>query len=122
MSKPLSEDLFSFTGRRNRKSYILLNLLWAAAMVALWGVGLGLSVAMNTGALMVVPAVLSLPWLISNLATSSQRCRDFGWSGWALLIAIIPYIGGLFGLAIFFIPGTVGSNRYGPDLLPPPVP
>jgi uncharacterized membrane protein YhaH (DUF805 family) len=51
------------------------------------------------------------------LAVYTQRCRDFGWSGWAVLIMLVPVVGILFYLALFFIPGTHGPNRYGPDPL-----
>ena len=45
-----------------------------------------------------------------------QRCHDMNWSGWASLLAIIPFV----GLIFWCIPGTPGSNNYGPP--PPPNP
>ena len=37
MSKPIFEDLFKFSGRRNRKSYILLLLIQSAIYILLIG-------------------------------------------------------------------------------------
>jgi hypothetical protein len=34
-----------------------------------------------------------------------------------LLITLIPYVGWLFSIAIMFVPGTQGPNRYGLDPL-----
>jgi len=115
MSKPVFEDLFSFEGRRNRKSYIYYALTMTAVSIVL---GLVLvPIAVGTGGIGMILFVLFLPILVSSWAVGSQRCRDFGWSGWAILIAMIPYIGVLFALAILFIPGNQGDNRYGPDPL-----
>lgn len=115
MSKPVFEDLFSFEGRRNRKSYIYYALTMTAISIVL---GLVLvPIAVGTGGIGMILFVLFLPILVSSWAVGSQRCRDFGWSGWAILIAMIPYIGVLFALAILFIPGNQGDNRYGVDPL-----
>jgi uncharacterized membrane protein YhaH (DUF805 family) len=46
---------------------------------------------------------------------AAQRCRDCGWSGWCVLVALIPIVGFLFALALCVIPGTAGPNRFGPD-------
>jgi uncharacterized membrane protein YhaH (DUF805 family) len=114
MSKPVFEDLFTFSGRRNRKSYllyglvvtVLLSVIWGIAVVAMYGAGWGP---------LVVAGLVTLPIMVSGWAVGAQRCHDFGWTGWAMLLNLIPYIGWIFSLAILFIPGKQGSNRYGPD-------
>ncbi|HEX4368195.1 MAG TPA: DUF805 domain-containing protein [Rhodopila sp.] len=119
MSKPVTEDLFSFSGRRNRKSYILASLLIAAVMILIWCVA-GVTAYANTSEVMLIVAgLLSIPAVITTWALGSQRCRDFGWTGWAMLITLIPYVGWIFAIAIMFIPGNQGPNRYGPDMLGP---
>lgn len=54
----------------------------------------------------------------------SRRLRDAGWSGWISLAAFgVPLVLGGIGalitmiglIALFFIPGTLGPNRFGPD-------
>lgn len=54
---------------------------------------------------------------VSLVAVTTQRCRDFGWTGWAVLTLAIPLINFLFGLALILVPGDRGDNRYGPDPL-----
>jgi uncharacterized membrane protein YhaH (DUF805 family) len=120
MSKPILEDWFSFSGRRNRKSYILATLLLAAVACVVWIIATWISYATDGYALYIVAGILSVPAAIAGWALSSQRCRDFGWTGWAVLITLIPYVGWIFSIAIMFIPGTQGPNRYGPDILMQP--
>lgn len=67
-------------------------------------------------ALMII--VTALMVLLSYFITSAQRCRDFGWTGWSILIFLLPVVGWMFMLAIFFIPGNVGDNRYGANPIP----
>jgi len=47
-----------------------------------------------------------------------QRLHDIGWSGWLLLLTLVPVIGGVFSLLMFLIPGSTAANRFGPP--PPP--
>jgi uncharacterized membrane protein YhaH (DUF805 family) len=119
MSKPVTEDLLSFSGRRNRKSYILASLLIAAVMIVVWCVAGGVAYTNDSYIVFIVAGLISIPALIATWALGSQRCRDFGWTGWAMLITLIPYVGWLFAIAIMFIPGNQGPNRYGPDMLGP---
>ena len=107
MSKPVLQDIFKFNGRRNRKSYFLYLLLYIIA----WAGVVFIAVLTYVGWILVIPLI------ISGWAVAAQRCRDFGWTGWAALLALIPYVGFLFSLAILFVPGNVGANRYGPDFL-----
>jgi uncharacterized membrane protein YhaH (DUF805 family) len=123
MSKPVFEDVFLFSGRRNRKSYILFSLAQLVGWVVL-AVVIGVAAAAagkgNEAAvvgILVAAAVPALVLAISGWAGSSQRCRDFGWTGWALLITLIPYVGWIFAFALWLVPGNQGDNRYGPDLL-----
>lgn len=121
MSKPAFSNLFTASGRRNRKSYFLFSLGWfvliIVAMVVLSLTAVG-SEAMATILMLVAGIVLGIPgWFVG-----AQRCRDFGWTGWAILITIIPVVGMIFLIALYFIPGDVGDNRYGPDPLAPAVP
>ena len=115
MSKPTFEDIFAFSGRRNRKSYIVYSIAVFLLMVVLFAIITGIATA--TGGLGIVLYVVVLPLVISSWAVGSQRCRDFGWTGWAMLITLIPYLGFIFIIALMIVPGTDGENRYGPDPL-----
>jgi uncharacterized membrane protein YhaH (DUF805 family) len=118
MSKPVFQDVFKFSGRRNRQSYIYMLLAQIGALI-----GLGI-VAMIAVALLT--SVAPLGWLlllaviagfvavcVSGWATGSQRIRDFDRSGVWILLVLIPYVGWLVSLAIMFVPSTPGENRYG---------
>jgi uncharacterized membrane protein YhaH (DUF805 family) len=115
MSKPVLEDLFKFSGRRNRQSYILFQLVSLAVIF----LGLGILTAITVAA----PTVGSVLWVIgiagfiavavANWAAASQRVRDFGQSGVWALVLLIPYVGFAFSLALWFIPSTEGENKYG---------
>jgi len=113
MSKPVFSDLFSFSGRRNRKSYVLY---WIPYIIVLM-VFSGIVTSSDSALLSIIGGVAILVASVSAWAIASQRCRDFGWTGWATLILLIPVIGLFFSIALLFIPGDVGQNRYGPDPL-----
>ncbi len=113
MSKPVFSDLFTFSGRRNRKSYFLF---WLAYVVVALVIG-GVIGATESTILSVIGGLIILALLVAGCAVAAQRCRDFGWTGWATLIILIPAIGFFFSIALLFIPGDVGQNRYGPDPL-----
>lgn len=119
MSKPVFEDALRFSGRRNRKSYLLYGLTVFVGLFVIWGIAAALGTN-GEWTMMVIAGLLTLPVMVSSWAVAGQRCRDFGWTGWAVLITLIPYIGALFALAILFVPGNVGPNRYGPDPLGAP--
>jgi uncharacterized membrane protein YhaH (DUF805 family) len=115
MSKPIFQDLFSFSGRRNRQSFIFLQL---ASIVAVFlGIGVVTAITFASpatgGVLMIVGAIGFIAIAVANWAAASQRIRDFGQSGvWALVI-LLPYIGVLFSIALWFVPSDPGENKYG---------
>ena len=118
MSKPVFQDLFKFSGRRNRKSYILLLLAQIAALIGLSivaTVGVAMLASVDFLAYILLLAVLvgfvAVAW--SGWASGSQRIRDFGYSGVWILLVFIPYVGWLVSLAIMFVPSSEGDNRYG---------
>jgi uncharacterized membrane protein YhaH (DUF805 family) len=119
MSKPVFEDLFKFSGRRNRQSFIFLQL--ASIVAVLLGVGIVTTITVAA------PAVGGILWIlgivgfiavaVANWAAASQRVRDFGQSGvWALLL-LIPYVGFAFSIALWLIPSSTGENKYGPSCI-----
>ena len=118
MSKPVFQDLFKFSERRNRQSYILVLLAQIAALIVL--------AIVATIATALLASVAALGWLLllatlagfvtvawSGWATGSQRIRDFDRSGVWILLVLVPYVGWLVSLAIMFVPSTPGENRYG---------
>ncbi|HEV7658296.1 MAG TPA: DUF805 domain-containing protein [Allosphingosinicella sp.] len=66
-----------------------------------------------------IPGILlmlyALATFIPNLAVAVRRLHDQDKSGWWILIALVPLIGGIWLLVLYFIEGTRGPNRFGPD-------
>lgn len=111
-----SELFFSFRGRIGRTEY------WLTQISA--GVLVGLLVCINrmtgdTGRdmltvmdLVIGLVVLALCWPL--LAVTVKRWHDLDMSGWWVLIALVPVLGGPIALiANGFLPGTQGRNRFG---------
>lgn len=118
MSKPVFQDVFKFSGRRNRQSYILLVLAQLAGLVGLAVLtGLAIAVAESAAPLsyLLFAAVFGgfIAIAVSGWAGGSQRIRDFGQSGVWILLTLVPYVGWLVSLAIMFVPSTPGENKYG---------
>jgi uncharacterized membrane protein YhaH (DUF805 family) len=115
MSKPVFKDLFKFSGRRNRQSYIMLQL--ATVVAVLLGVGIVTTITVAApavgGFLWILGVVGFIAVAVANWAAASQRIRDFGHSGVWALIMLIPYVGFAFSLALWFIPSNEGENKYG---------
>ncbi|CAH0352987.1 DUF805 domain-containing protein [Aquabacterium sp. CECT 9606] len=57
--------------------------------------------------------VALVPYFVFSIIMLIQRTHDMGWSGWAALLALIPFA----ALVWMFKAGTPGENRFG---APPP--
>jgi uncharacterized membrane protein YhaH (DUF805 family) len=118
MSKPVFQDVFKFSGRRNRRSYIYLLLSQIGALIGLSIVAMIATVMIASVAplayLLLIAVVAGfVAVFVSGWASGSQRIRDFGHSGVWILLTLIPYVGWIVSLAIMFVPSTEGENRYG---------
>jgi uncharacterized membrane protein YhaH (DUF805 family) len=119
MSKPVLEDLFKWSGRRDRKSYALLNLAmlgFGLAATVLWIIEAELSGDPDTAfgtliGLIVMFCVMG----VSSIATTAQRCRDLGMPGVVSAAVMLPYAGIAAWIAILAMPGEEGPNRFGAD-------
>ena len=99
--------LTSFEGRLNRAK-------WWLGVLIIWAVELVAYLAVGDTVFYVIVILLLWPWL----AISIKRWHDRGKSGWWMLIALVPLIGGLwFLIECGFLPGDDGPNEYGPDPL-----
>lgn len=122
MSKPVLEDVFKFSGRRNRKSYILLMLAQIGALIglsilAVIGGAIADSAAPLSFLIFAVVIAGFVAVFVSGWASGSQRIRDFGQSGVWILLTLIPYVGWIVSLAIMFVPSDAGDNKYGPSCI-----
>lgn len=89
----------------------------AAAVEAMLEGGMGLSMA-GIG----LYGIYALGTIIPNIAVTVRRLHDRDMSGWwylgMIVASFIPIVGLLASIAflvLMFLPGTSGSNRFGPD-------
>jgi len=73
--------------------------------------------AVLTFLVLVTSISVSIPILVISIATTTQRIRDCGHTGVWFFVSWVPVIGWIPLVALFFLPGDEGDNRYGPDCL-----
>jgi uncharacterized membrane protein YhaH (DUF805 family) len=143
----MSQLLWSFNGRLNRKPYwlttlvlILIMMVLVALVFSIGGAGLLTGDMSALGGLIIVILLIYIPILWIGLAISAKRLHDRNKSAWwlvlfylvpAILQGLSEHLGmvglvlSLIGFAISiwalveigFLRGTVGPNQYGPDPL-----
>jgi uncharacterized membrane protein YhaH (DUF805 family) len=105
-----------FTGRARRKEYwsfFLLCLVGAVVLSLIDGIlGMG---GMIGGVYGPLTTLFLLALLVPSIAVGVRRLHDTDRSGWWILIAFVPFIGGLVLLVFYVLEGTRGPNQYGPD-------
>jgi uncharacterized membrane protein YhaH (DUF805 family) len=120
--------LFSFQGRLNRAKWwlvtigivvvelILFTLIGGASMMSGDPTSAGMGAIGWVGGIVTLVVVIVAFWV--SLAVAVKRWHDRGKSGWWVLIAAVPVVGGLWYLIeCGFLTGTTGANAYGPDPL-----
>ena len=61
----------------------------------------------------VLRGLFGLATVLPSITVAARRLHDVDKSGWWLLLALIPLIGGLVVLYFLVQPGTQGPNRFG---------
>jgi len=106
--------VWSISGRLGRLRYmayfVIATLIMYAALAV---IGIVAALARSSGAILALIALIYIPFLVLSTMLAIQRSHDMGWSGWTVLLAIIP----LAGFIWLFKAGTPGANAYG---APPP--
>jgi len=92
--------------------YTLFNIIFMIAAMVLDNV-LGIADPMtNYGP---IYGLYALGTLLPSLAVAVRRLHDAGKSGWFLLIALIPLIGGIWLIVLLAKDGEPGTNKWGPN-------
>ena len=100
-----------FKGRSQRKEYWMFTLFNFLAMLVLRLLG-----GSDDGSIGdVLNGVYGLIVFLPSLAVGVRRFHDIGKSGWWILIALVPLIGGLVLLYFMVQDSQDGSNEYGPN-------
>jgi uncharacterized membrane protein YhaH (DUF805 family) len=104
-------------GRIGRLRYLAWSMVLMLACMPLFGIAGGFFAASEIlGGLLMV--VVGIAVAVVGIMFGVQRLHDIGWSGWLLLVSLVPVVGGVFSLLMFIIPGSTEANRFGPP--PPP--
>ena len=61
--------------------------------------------------------ILTLPVFYLNLTTGIQRLHDMGYTGWLVLLYLIPGANFILMIISLCLKGNSGANQYGPDPL-----
>lgn len=102
-----------FKSRSSRSEY-----WWVQLAFIIFGFVLGLVAGLlgdTIGGIII--GLFYLVIIIPSIALSVRRLHDHDKSGWWLLIALIPILGGLYLLFLYVTKGTEGPNRFGADPL-----
>ena len=107
-----------FNGRAQRKEYwffalfdfmfILLAVMLDSLLFSLLG-----TEWLASG----IPVVYVLAVLIPRIAVTVRRLHDTDRTAWWILVVLVPYLGGVILMILAALPGSDGTNRFGPDPL-----
>ncbi len=114
---PITNHYADFSGRATRQQYwmfVLVHFLLMLGLIALLGV-LVMSGVLRFGLAWVLFMLVGLALFLPALAISVRRLHDVGYTGWLILLGLIPYVGALVLLVFYCLPGKPGQNAYGPD-------
>ncbi|WP_341304480.1 DUF805 domain-containing protein [Pseudomonas sp. TMP25] len=107
---------FTTDGRIGRLRYLAWTMVLMLACLPLFGIAAGFfAVSEILGGLLMV--VVGIAVAVVGIMFGVQRLHDIGWTGWLLLVTLVPIVGGVFSLLMFIIPGSTEANRFGS---PPP--
>ena len=118
---------FSFEGRINRARFWkhvlamgLMFFVFELCVLVLGGHGLLSPRHPDRIKWILLPTLVVLfmitVWVLA--AAGAKRFRDRDKSGWWVMISLVPIIGGpWYWIECGCLPGTIGSNKYGPDPL-----
>jgi len=104
-----------FTGRARRSEFWFFYLFYCL-------VGLGLGI-IDIAIFGIERGIFPLTWLTSLvffipwLAALVRRLHDRDYSGWRVLLYLIPLVGPILVIIWLCMRGTMGPNRFGPDPL-----
>lgn len=108
-----------FEGRASRGEYwhfmLIYQLIVAIILFICAAISCVIPVSGTTGVSLglVILFVLSIGFIIPGVAVAVRRLHDVGWSGWPILLALVPFVGIPVVLILMALPGKTVSNRFG---------
>jgi len=113
--KVLKEHYADFNGRARRQEYWMF-MLFHVIIALVFGVPVIISMADNDEPnviFVILLAVYLLGTMIPSIALTVRRLHDIGKSGGWYFIRFVPYIGGIWLLALVCKDSENGNNEYG---------
>lgn len=108
-----------FEGRASRGEYWRFVLMYLLIVAVVLFICASLSsftpVSGTTGVSLglVVLLILSVGFIIPGIAVAVRRVHDIGWTGWSVLVGLIPFVGLPIAIILMAIPGNRNGNRFG---------
>jgi len=101
-----------FEGRLSRWNYFVTSMIFLGCNILLLIVlGLGAFFFDEVFAyIMYATYIVTFPL---GFSLSIRRIHDNDWSGWLVLVLLVPMLNFIFGLVLLFKKGTDGANTYG---------
>lgn len=110
------DTCLSLNGERGRLAYFAFPLLTLVGYLLAY---LTLASALNRapdGVTGVVFGLFAIVWFWGTITNVVKRLNDLEHSRWLVFVAFIPFINGLFGLYLLFMPGEdSGGTKYRGD-------
>ncbi|MBP0946146.1 DUF805 domain-containing protein [Pseudomonas alliivorans] len=104
--------VFSIAGRIGRLRYLAWTLVLSAVSLALLSIAIMvMSQSLIAGGLLI--AIIAMAFVVISSLMGVQRLHDIGWSGWLLLLNLVPFVSSVFPILMTVMPGTKGPNQYG---------
>ncbi|WP_432085863.1 DUF805 domain-containing protein [Streptomyces sp. bgisy095] len=97
-----------FSGRARRKEFWMFTLFNFIAAVIL-------AILDNVLGIQILSIIYTLAVFLPALGVSVRRLHDTGRSGWWILIALVPLVGGIVLLVFNCLEGEQQQNAYGPN-------
>jgi uncharacterized membrane protein YhaH (DUF805 family) len=97
-----------FDGRAGRGEFwwfALANILVYVALLIL---------AQISWLFLILYFLYAIAMIVPGIAVGIRRLHDTDKSGWLMLIALVPFVGGIILLVFMILEGTAGPNQYGP--------
>lgn len=113
------DNYANFQGRARRQEYWMFVLFYIIGAMIVSVID---KMLFNS---QILSGIYGLALLIPSIAVGVRRLHDTERSGWWMLLALIPVLGGLVLLVFMCLEGTTGANRFGNDpkqVLPPSLP
>jgi uncharacterized membrane protein YhaH (DUF805 family) len=113
----------TFSGRASRSEYwwwtlvsvvvsIILNILVGTGSAATTSTGVSSSLGPGATLGFILVVIWGLGTIIPSLALGVRRLHDGNFSGWLLLLALVPFLGTLAVLIFMILPSNPAGQRF----------